>query len=76
MQTKINDFFQSNIIDNNDAIFCDCDEDKIASHFCKNCSSEDHTEFLCQLCVDAHKTVRLTRAHIIIPIDNSILSSL
>ena len=53
-QTKIS-YFRINIIDNNDAIFCDCDEDKIASHFCKNCSSEDHTEFLFQFCVDAIK---------------------
>ena len=75
-QTKISDFFKNNVIDNNDAIFCDCDEDQIASHFCKSCSSEEHTEFLCKKCVEAHKRVRFTHSHTIISIDNSILSAL
>ena len=54
---------QNKQIGKNDAIFCDCDEDLIANHFCKECSAEDHTEFLCKKCVNAHKIVRVTRAH-------------
>ena len=52
-------------INENESVFCDCDEDQVATHWCRDCSSDDKTEFLCEKCVLAHKVVRVTRDHVI-----------
>ena len=49
-QTKISDFFRSNIIDNNDAIFCDCDEDKLPHIFVKTAHLKTTLNFYDTLC--------------------------
>ena len=41
-----------------------CDEEREANSYCQQCE-----EWLCDSCVDAHKRVRITRDHVIIPKD-------
>ena len=60
--------------DTNVALCCSCDAKRVASYYCKDCSSEDQAEYLCSTCVEAHKTVRLTRNHDIY--DSSLYSTL
>ena len=60
--------------DTNETLCCSCDAKSVASYYCKDCSSEDQAEYLCSICVEAHKTVRLTRNHVIY--DSSLYSTL